>query len=240
MINITKSVVAPNSNLAQELARERRKTNPNYRNPIIVQQVSIDFFHKCYLCESDNENPNIEHFIAHQGNHQLMIDWNNLFWACSNCNNLKRANANHNNILDCTNSNHLVEEWIIYKMDLVPRAKVHVFTNSNALIDQLSRDIQTKLQNTLSLLDLIYNASPNSTQIKTLAAKAKRKQLVKELRTFSNLLFDYEEETDQRERAILLKQIRRALHRAREFAAFKRWIIRDSEEYMDEFGEFLV
>ena len=31
----------------------------------------------------------IEHLQSHRGNMDLKYDWNNLFWACAHCNNIK-------------------------------------------------------------------------------------------------------------------------------------------------------
>ncbi|WP_235953739.1 hypothetical protein [Acinetobacter terrae] len=40
----------------------------------------------------------------------MKLDWNNLYYACSRCNSIK--NKYYNNMLDCCNQDHLVEDWI--------------------------------------------------------------------------------------------------------------------------------
>jgi hypothetical protein len=83
----------------------------DYRDPIVVEQLRKDFHEKCYICEQKYfSNLNVEHFIPHEGNEALILDWNNLYYACSRCNSIK--NKYFDDMLDCCNADHLVEEWI--------------------------------------------------------------------------------------------------------------------------------
>lgn len=83
----------------------------DYRDPIVVEQLRKDFHEKCYICEQKYfPNLNVEHFIPHEGNEALKLDWNNLYYACSRCNSIK--NKYFDDMLDCCNADHLVEEWI--------------------------------------------------------------------------------------------------------------------------------
>lgn len=89
-------------------------TNNDYRDPIVVGQLRKDFYGKCYICEQKHfSNLNVEHFIPHKGDESLKRDWNNLYFVCSRCNLIK--NKYFDDILDCCNADHLVEEWILIK-----------------------------------------------------------------------------------------------------------------------------
>lgn len=86
-------------------------TTRNYRDPIVVRALRKDFYGKCYICEQKHfPNLNVEHFIPHLDDDILKFDWNNLYFACSRCNSIK--NRYYDNMLDCCNQDHLVEEWI--------------------------------------------------------------------------------------------------------------------------------
>ncbi|PTV49865.1 HNH endonuclease [Acinetobacter pittii] len=86
-------------------------TTKNYRDPIVVRALRKDFYGKCYICEQKHfPNLNVEHFIPHLDDEDLKFDWNNLYFACSRCNSIK--NKYYNDMLDCCNKDHLVEDWI--------------------------------------------------------------------------------------------------------------------------------
>lgn len=92
-------------------ARPTDWTTKNYRDPVVVRALRKDFYGKCYICEQKHfPNLNVEHFIPHLDDEALKLDWNNLYFACSRCNSIK--NKYYDNMLDCCNQNHLVEEWI--------------------------------------------------------------------------------------------------------------------------------
>lgn len=86
-------------------------TTKDYKDPVVVKQLKKDFYGKCYICEQKHfPNLNVEHFIPHLDDETLKLDWNNLYYACSRCNSIK--NKYYDDMLDCCNENHLVEEWI--------------------------------------------------------------------------------------------------------------------------------
>jgi len=72
-----------------------------YNDPTVVSELKRIFLGKCYLCEQARlTDPEIEHFIPHEGNDVLKYDWNNLFYSCSRCNSIK--GSTHINLLNCT------------------------------------------------------------------------------------------------------------------------------------------
>lgn len=123
MINFIKG--APPQEVVKKLAEEKSKANGIYNIPEVVNALKEEFHDKCYICEQKNiKNINIEHFKPHKGsNKELMFDWNNLYYACGHCNNLKLSK--YDNILDPGNSEEDVEESIHYGMPILhKRAQV--------------------------------------------------------------------------------------------------------------------
>lgn len=81
---------------------QAKKQNSGYNTPEVNVALKEMFHGKCYICENkDATSFQIEHRIPHKGNPDLKYDWNNLFWACAHCNNIK--SGKYESILDCTN-----------------------------------------------------------------------------------------------------------------------------------------
>lgn len=223
MINIVKTTEIPPS-----LAIEKGKaSSKNYRCEGVISQVILDFHNKCYMCEEYGSSTlNVEHFRPHKGKRELMFAWENLFLACGHCNNLKLAGFE--NMLDCTNPNHKILEWI--KFDIKP------FPKELAIITAIANDSQT--QETVELLRKVYNSE--NTDLKIGEAKNIRERLIKEVLAFGNLLQEYFEPTIlEEEKPIALRKIRRMLSVKSSFTAFKVWVIKENETLLTEFSEFL-
>ncbi len=92
----------------------------------------------------------------------------------------------------------------------------------------------TKAKETKELLEKCFNA--NHTPQKKLESNNLRTELIKEIRNFQNLLFDYFENNKNE---ICLIRIKEDLTNYSAFTAFKRWIIRDNIELMNEFGQYI-
>lgn len=87
MVKVERSFPAPVS-----LALEAQKANGSYSKPDVVKQLKEDFHNKCYICElSDLQDAQVEHLLPHlDGKYpERKFDWNNLFWSCGHCNNVK-------------------------------------------------------------------------------------------------------------------------------------------------------
>ncbi|MCS0789503.1 HNH endonuclease, partial [Cytobacillus firmus] len=157
----------------EDLVVERKKANGTYRTSGVLENLTRDFHNKCYICEYKNPTTiNIEHFIPHKGDMQLKLDWNNLFLACSHCNNIKKEN--YDNILNCTNAGDEVENAINLSM------ATPVFTK-NVQVQALKDDKKALL--TAELLDKVYNGT---TPMETIESHYIREELVKELLNFLN------------------------------------------------------
>ena len=219
MIYIKKSQPAPKC-----LEKEKVKKNGDYKCGDVVARLDTDFYGKCYLCEMKSSSCNVEHFIPHQGNKDLMFDWNNLFLSCSHCNNIK---STREDLLNCTVIEDDVERVMEYNFNPFPKEKV--------LIKPL--DKSEKTNNSAKLLNDIYNGT---TELKRLDSDNIRNKLLAEIKDFQELLLEYyDERSDLESKQACLKEIKKALHPASEFVAFKRWIIWSNDERNEDFGEFL-
>lgn len=223
MITLTKSMPAPNC-----LANEKASGSSNYRLTEVLDRLKYDFKNKCYLCEyKEPSTINVEHFIPHRGNRDLMFEWNNLFFVCAHCNNIK--SDKYDNILNCVLPEDDVDNKVHLKMDPFPKKKVEITANG-------SEEVRTK--STVELLEKIYNGS---TKLKTIEAENIRNRLLIELCSFQKNLLDYynldeNDEDDNEERAHLKKLIIKHLKSTSAFTSFKRWVIKDSLELKKEFG----
>ena len=226
MINFIKGTPSPE--VLEKLAEEKSKSNGTYNIPEVVDALKEEFHDKCYICEQKNiKSINIEHFKPHKGsNKELMFDWNNLYYACGHCNNLKLAK--YEDILDPGNPEEDVEESIHYGMPILhKRAQVEI----TACIDN------EKTHNTVELLNYVYNGK---TAIKDIEAVNIKNDLVKELVQFTSWLREYDDdELEEDEKDCLKRNIRKGLNAKSAFTAFKRQIVKDTNYLYEEFKDYI-
>lgn len=226
MINFIKST--PSADVLGKLQEEKEKQSGTYNIPEVVEALKNEFHNKCYICEQKNiKNINIEHFRPHRGtNRDLMFDWNNLYYACGHCNNLKLSK--YDNILDPGNPDEDVESLIHYGMPILHKRSEVEITGS---IDN------EKVNSTVELLRYVYNGK---TAIKDIEAVNIKNDLVMELLEFTKWLVDFDDdELEEDEKEDLRKKIRKGLNMKSAFTAFKRQIIRDTAYLFEEFNEYL-
>ena len=87
MVKVERSFPAPES-----LAKEAQKKNGSYSEPDVIRRLKKDFHDKCYICEMNHlQDPQVEHLLPHKNGKfpERKYDWNNLFWSCGHCNNVK-------------------------------------------------------------------------------------------------------------------------------------------------------
>lgn len=225
MVNFTKS--EPSTEVLKKLEEEKKKKSGTYKIPEVVEAIKTEFHNKCYICEQKNiTNINVEHFKPHRGgsDRELMFDWNNLYYACGHCNNLKLAK--YDDILDPGNLDDDVENLIHYGMlTLHKRAKVKIV----GCVDN------EKVNSTVELLNYVYNGK---TAIKDAEAINIKHDLVKVLLDFTIWLNDYDDELEDDEREDLKRNIRKGLNVKSAFTAFKRQIIKDTDYLYNEFKEY--
>ncbi len=140
-----------------------------YRTGPVYEQIKTDFYEKCYLCE-DNEvtSIQIEHFEPHKNDMTKKYDWNNIFYSCGHCNNIKGASFWP--LLNCTDAGDQVWESIEICFEAYPKATVNVQLSSAC----------TKIQegeNTLELLNKILTGKDATPMKKDEAANLRKKML---------------------------------------------------------------
>jgi hypothetical protein len=224
MINYEKSTPSPEC-LTQQLAN----TGNNYRCGDVIPRLKTDFKNKCYLCEEKEPSTiNVEHFIPHKGNRNLMLDWNNLFYSCGHCNNTKLADPLFDDILNCIDLNIDILEVLKFEIKPFPKEDVTV----SALNDT------AKVVNTATLLNRIYNGS---TTLKITEGINIRDKLVKELIKFNDLLQDfyYTVGLDAEEKAKIKANIKRSISSDAPFTAFKMWVLKGNAVMRVDFADIL-
>jgi uncharacterized protein (TIGR02646 family) len=218
MLYFEKSQPAPDC-----LAIEKQKASGDYKCGCVLERLKTDFKNKCYICESKSPSTiNVEHFKSHQGDKNLKFDWNNLFWSCGHCNNTKLAKFDF--ILNCADTNDVIEEKLNYDIKPYPRAKVSITANSD----------DNKTLQTQALLLAVFNGT---TTLKEIESDNIRSNLLKEIKNFQKWLFKYFNDTnDDKEKERCLKKIKQHLNKASAFTSFKRQIIKDDDELFKEFS----
>ncbi len=222
MLYLPKSQPAPDC-----LAHEKTKADGDYKCGDVLNRLASDFKNKCYLCEDKTATSiNVEHFIAHKGDKNLKFDWANLFYACGHCNNTKLDK--YNSLLNCTTDAD-IEEKIRYDIKPFPKETPKILAIDNSVTTN----------QTIELLCAIYNGT---TLLKKLESANLRDKLIKEIRQFQNLLeqyFTYQDGELTAAATALVPQIQLHIAKTANFASFKRWIIRDNEALLAEFGQYL-
>lgn len=221
MINIKKSQPEPSS-----LSKERAKTNGSYSTPEILEQLKADFHNKCYICEFTPLSINVEHFVSHKGDTTLKFSWDNLFWSCSHCNNIKLGL--YDNILNCTDKEDDVENAIKLVMtNPLPFTEVEVIPQ---------RD-EEKVHNTVELLKKVYNGN---THMKVIESHTLRQFLASELLKFiNNLSFLLTAKTKDM-KLFYQMQIQEQLDDSSPFVSFKRWILKDEPHLQQKLTQLNV
>ena len=205
---------------------EKKKVNGDYKCGDVLPRLMKDFKNKCYICEQKEPTSiNVEHFIPHKGDTELKFNWDNLFWSCSHCNNIK--SDKYTNILKCTDINDDVEHKLKYIFKPFPFEKVK--------IESLDQDDKTS--NTRDLLLKVYNGH---TPLKQIESSNIRNKLLQEIKSFQENLIEYFKDTiDEDDKKYLLIKIKQHLSSGSNFTSFKRWIIRENKTLYNEFQQYL-
>lgn len=203
------------------LAAEKAKKNGNYNTPEVNEALAETFHKKCYICENRNVTSwEIEHLQPHHGNKDLKFDWNNLFWACRHCNNTK--SDTYAPILDCTKVD--VDDYIAFRL------KVHLDPDS-LTFEPVERSFAT--ENTCRLLN---DSHYGNTSQKKMEGKIIRKRIIGALFELEQYIRDYNDTSGELKKDTAAK-IMLDLKNTSEFAAFKRWYIRDHPDSCSLFNE---
>jgi hypothetical protein len=220
MINIKKSTPPPLC-----LEKEKKKANGDYKCGDVLERIKNDFYNKCYICEyKEPPSINVEHFLPHKGDKDLKFAWDNLFWVCVHCNNTK--GDRFDNILNCTNQKHDVENWIKYEMKPFLMEKVKITAIRDGKI----------VDNTVQLLLEVYNGT---TRLKTIESTNIKKKLLGEILDFQQqLMAYYDESIEDADRKYYFRKIKKHLKKSSAFTAFKRWIIKENTVLRKDFEHY--
>lgn len=212
MFNVTRSPDVPESLSARR----------SYSEEDVLNKLREIFYDKCYLCEiKDPTSINVEHFDAHQGNLDKKFDWNNLFYVCGRCNNIKLAK--YNNLLDCTKDSVDVFRAIKH---LPP----HTPYQSKIIIESMATDDKTI--ETAALLDEIFNTE--KTINKKITGKYLRKKVFHKYNRFLDLVNEYlDDELPQTRKNEAYERLQVLMSKEQEFSAFIRWVVLE-DEYLYE------
>lgn len=205
------------------LAVEKAKAAGDYKCGCVLHKIKEDFHNKCYICEDSQPHTiNVEHFRPHRGDLDLKFSWENLFWACAHCNNVKLGN--YENIIDCT-SDHDIELKVHYYIKPFPFEHVRIVPIDTA-------------QSTQATAALIQGAFNGTTKLKAIEAANLRDKLLSEIQDFQSVLTEYFKTTcDDEDKDYYRRKIKSHLHIASNFTSFKRWIIRDNPVLLKEFSQ---
>ncbi|MFZ2451776.1 MAG: hypothetical protein WAW36_14765 [Methylovulum miyakonense] len=190
-----------------------------YDDKDVYDSLEKIFFSKCYLCETKEPHDiNVEHFDAHMGNLDKKFDWNNLYFVCSRCNNIKLSK--YNNLIDCCDPKQDVFKAIKHLPPATPYAK-------KVCVTAMSHDAKTA--ETQELLDAIFNSE--HTVNKKISGSFLRKKVFEQY----NLLLDqinayYSPVATEADKNQSLERMKVLIHRSSPYSAFIRWCILEDEK----------
>lgn len=185
-----------------------------YDSEDVWEALNRVFHKKCYICEtSEPLDINVEHFVPHKGNEDLKFDWNNLYFSCGRCNNIKLAK--YDDLLDCCDT----------EIDVV-RAIKHV-PPATAYAKHLQIEAQCdddKTQRTAELIDKIFNSS--HTPNKAISAAFLRTKVFNQY----NLLLEqsriyHDSMALPEQKVIAIERIKLLLSPTSPYSAFINWCI---------------
>lgn len=218
MIKIKRSPVPPPS-----LAVEKQKVNGIYNKPDVIKQLKEDSHDKCYICELKGlSDPEVEHLRHHYGRKiaERVFDWNNLFYVCPHCNNLKKEAKYDDKIIDCCCDD---PEKMLDQCYKDGRVKVHgiVETESAAMTAELIQECFEK----------------RNTGIREAACQHRIDRLAEAMNVLYKTLENHKEHPDSER---YRRSLRSALSRQSAFAAFKRSYVRKHISDYPDLEEFLA
>lgn len=218
MVKVERTFPAPAS-----LEIESQKRNGSYNEPDVVEQLRIDFYNKCYICELDNlQDPEVEHLLPHKNGKypERKFDWNNLFWACGHCNKVKNQDKYDEDIIDCCKEDP--EEVIDFRL-------------IENVLDIHAKDINnTTAVRTAELIQEVF--SIKNTGMRVYKSEMRFQELTREM----NVLYDKLEEMKQKpDSRVIMRTIKALLRRESRFAVFKRGYVRENGDKFPQLLQYI-
>ncbi|MBV1839305.1 HNH endonuclease [Photobacterium ganghwense] len=218
MFNVVRNEPAPAS-----LARGKK-----YDSEDVWEALKKVFHKKCYICEtSEPQDINVEHFVPHEGDDNLKYDWENLYFSCGRCNNIKLAK--YDDLLDCCDPTLDVVRAIKHLPPSTPYAKkLHVKAQAT--------DDKTKL--TAELLDKVFNSE--NTPNKAVSSAFLRKRVFDQYNLLLSQLNNYYKPMAlQEEKDDAVARIKLLLKPSSPYSAFISWCIMEDEELGPMLHDFI-
>jgi len=219
MVKVERSFPAPES-----LGIEAQKTSGSYSESDVVEQLKKDFHNKCYLCEMDNlQDPQIEHLLPHMNGKYVerKFDWNNLFWSCGHCNNVKNQRKYDEGIIDCCKEDP--ESLIFFKLE-----------NEDVLVYAKVQENE-RVALTAQLVTEIFNLK--NTGMRVYKSEMRFQELNREMNKLYDTLEEMKENPDS---AFVLRKLKALLRRESRFAAFKRNYVREHQEKFPQLSQYIA
>lgn len=219
MFNVVRSQPAPIS----------LKARSSYRGDDVIEALAIMFHNKCYLCErSEPTSMNVEHFDPHMGDVDKKFAWENLFFVCARCNNVKLSK--YKNLLNCTDPT--VDVFRAVKL-LPPRTAY----GRQVVVEAMFDDAKTK--ETAELLNVIYNSDHSGN--KRLTGVFLRKAIHKKYARLLELLIEYEStESSAIIKSNALEKMKALMGAQQEYSAFLRWVVLEDIQYSALLADYIM
>ena len=218
MVKVERSLPAPAS-----LETEAAKENGSYKEADVVERLKKDFHDKCYICELKGlSDPQVEHLLPHKNGkyRERMFDWNNLFWACPHCNNVKNQKKYDEGIIDCCKYDP--EELLLFSLK---EDNIHIE----------AADLENKeAERTADLIYEVFNLK--NTGIRVAACDYRMKLLMETMDIFYREFEKYKRNINSNRNKRSMKS---QLRRESAFAAFKRGYIRSRIAEFPELAEYI-
>jgi hypothetical protein len=197
----------------------------SYSSTDVIEALVIIFHNKCYICETKEPlSLNVEHFVSHQGDPVKMYDWNNLFYSCARCNNLKRHWFD--GLIDCSNPTIDALRLIRHAPPATPFCPIVIEP----------KDDDPRTLETARLINKVFNEDDTGNKKVTSAALRKRVYkryavLIEHMNTYIN------EDSLNAEKDVALARIRHLMSKTQEYSAFLRWPILESPDLLNLVGD---
>ena len=200
---------------------ESLTTQKRYDSEEVKQQLIADHQGKCYLCERTvTTDFQVEHLHSQEHFPEEKYVWHNLFLSCSYCNG-KKSNL-FDNILNP--AQEPIESLIIQELD---------YLNKRAVFKSANVSLSTEVQQTLSLLERIFNGSHKMRKIKE---ERFFEDFLSKMNAFQKAINNFLMADNEETRLVLQEE----LTINREFLGFKYWIIQNNPKLLSEFAQDII
>lgn len=157
----------------------KRPDGSKYRHAEILATLNSMSFHKCFYCKQKLKGVGneIDHFIEVDERRELAFNWDNLFLACTNCNDkLPNKSISVNEVLNaCSDSNEEIEKHLYFEKECI-KAKNNSEKGAKTIqkfkLDTMQLDL-IRSRNLIDFYDVLI-------KIKDLQIKQKRNSLTVE------------------------------------------------------------